>query len=140
MTTRKNANQDKEVRSVLGRNLLELRKAHRLTQDEVAKIIKVKRSTYAYYERDIVPSLENIKRLSRLFDVTVHFLLYGHEEPVYGMPRVLNDPSAITSDIHKLKDVKKDEALVLSYYRLLDKQNKEKLLKELLDLYEKQFL
>ena len=132
-------NKSKEVRSILGRNLLELRKAHRLTQDEVAKIIQVKRSTYAYYERDIVPSPENIKRLARLFDVTVHFLLYGTEEPVYGETPTFKDPSTFTCEVHKLKDIKKDEAMLLSYYRLLNKQNKEKLVKEILDMYEKQF-
>jgi transcriptional regulator with XRE-family HTH domain len=139
MTTEKNTARTKDVRSILGRNLLELRKAHRLTQDEVAKIIQVKRSTYAYYERDIIPSPENIKRLARLFDVTVHFLLYGTEQPVYGEMPTFKDPASFTSEVHKLKDIKKDEAFLLSYYRLLNKQNKEKLVKEILDMYEKQF-
>ena len=35
--------------------------------------------------------------------------------------------------------IKKDEAKILSYFRLLNKQNKEKIAKEILDLYEKQF-
>lgn len=139
MTTEKNTAHTKDVRSILGRNLLELRKAHRLTQDEVAKIIQVKRSTYAYYERDIIPSPENIKRLARLFDVTVHFLLYGTEQPVYGETPTFKDPASFTCEVHKLKDIKKDEALLLSYYRLLNKQNKEKIAKEIIDMYEKQF-
>lgn len=139
MSAEKKSKNIKEERSILGRNLLELRKAHRLTQDEVARIIQVKRSTYAYYERGITPSPENIKRLARLFDVTVHFLLYGTEEQVYGEPFVLKDSTPLTSDLHKLKDIKKDEAKILSYFRLLNKQNKEKIAKEILDLYEKQF-
>ena len=70
-----------EEKSVFGSVLAKLRKQHKLTQEQVADILKMKRSTYAYYERDTTPTLDIIKKLSTLFNVSVHFLMYGEEDP-----------------------------------------------------------
>lgn len=131
-----NERQKIEERSVFGSTLKMLRKAHRLTQEQVANILKIKRSSYAYYERNITPTLENIKKLSVLFDVSVHFLLYKTEDPRSPSPAVLrdaNDPS-----IRWVSDLKEDERVFLMYYRSLNPQNKEKIFKEIKDLNEKQ--
>ena len=126
----------KEHQSVMGRTLMLLRKAHKLTQEQVANILKIKRSTYAYYERDITPTTENIKKLATLFNVSVHFLMYGKEEDMLGITPTLrgNDEDLATM---KLKDITKDEALLLAYYKLLSSQNKEKIQKEIKELADK---
>ena len=131
--------QSYEEENVMSKILVEMRKAHRLTQEEVARIIQVKRSTYAYYENGIIPSPENIKRLATLFDVSVHYLMYGVEEPIYGTPPINIKTDINTLEIQKLKDIKKEEAPILSHFRLLSLQNKEKIANEIIDLYNKQF-
>ncbi len=123
--------------SVLGYNLMVLRKAHRLTQEQVANILKIKRSTYAYYERDITPTVDNIKKLATLFNVTVHFLLYGVEETVLEMNPTLNTNIQEEVQKTKLKDLRKDEALLITNYRLLSSQNKAKVYKEIQELVDK---
>lgn len=124
------------IQSVLGRNLMILRKAHKLTQVQVADILKIKRSTYAYYERDITPTTENIRKLATLFDVSVHFLLYGVEEKL-DVPYTQPLGTENEGEKIKLKDLKKGESEFLGYFRLLSSQNKEKILKEIIELYEK---
>lgn len=125
-------------RSVFGRNLAALRKAHHLTQEQVAHILKINRSTYAYYERDITPTLEVIKKLCVLFDTTVQELLYGPEEfEDYEEAYVLEDGTASPVQKLKLKDLKPNEALMLSYYRCLPAQLRAKIYKEIKDLQEK---
>ena len=126
----------KEHQSVMGRTLMLLRKAHNLTQEQVANILKIKRSTYAYYERDITPTIENIKKLATLFNVTVHFLMYGKEEDIIDLSPTLRgtDEELVTM---KLKDISKDEALLLAYYKLLSSQNKDKIQKEIKELADK---
>lgn len=124
------------IQSTLGRNLMMLRKSLSLTQEKVADILKIKRSTYAYYERDITPTLDNIKKLATLFDVSVHYLLFGEEES----PDVpWNAPLGTEHDLErmKLRDLKKDESLLIRNYRLLSPQNKEKIYKETKDLADK---
>ena len=48
---------------VMGQIIRQLRKAHRLTQEQTADILKIKRSTYAYYEKNVTPTVENIKNV-----------------------------------------------------------------------------
>lgn len=129
----------KDRRTVMGRTLTALRKAHKLTQEQVADILKIKRSTYAYYERDITPTLENIKKLSVLFNSTVHFLMYGKEEDSFSYGPIVEDPNAPGGNVPiKSIDLKKDEALLLAHYRLLSAQNKEKAYKEVKELFDKE--
>ena len=123
-------------RTIMGKTLMLLRKMHKLTQEQVADILKIKRSTYAYYERDITPTLENIKKLSILFNASVHFLMYGEEEERYDGIGGLGTPTPEEA-LMKCSELKRDEALLLAHFRLLSAQNKEKIHKEVNDLFDK---
>ncbi len=57
-----------------------LRKEHKLTQEELALKVDLRRSTYANYERGIrTPSPELLKKLSNYFEVSIEYLL-GYED------------------------------------------------------------
>ena len=61
---------------MIGERLRYLRMANRLTQREVADILKIHRTTYAYYEsgqRMIPPSV--LSALADLYHVSVDYLL-----------------------------------------------------------------
>ena len=124
----------KERKSTMGKVLTLLRKQHKLTQEQVADILKIKRSTYAYYERDITPTLENIKKLSTLFNSSVHLLMYGTEDPKY--THILEDPDKGKSNI-PVQMLTKEEARLIAEYRLLSPQMKSKIYKEAKELVEK---
>ncbi|MBE6761022.1 MAG: helix-turn-helix transcriptional regulator [Ruminococcaceae bacterium] len=113
----------------------ELRKLHRLTQEQTADIIKVKRSTYAYYERNTTPTVENIKKLATLFDVSVHFLMFGKEDP-RDFILILRDKD--NPEIPKVSSLSEDERMLIGYYRLLNGQNKKKVYTEAKELNDKQ--
>lgn len=129
----KNEKNEKKY-TVMATIIRQLRKAHRLTQEQTADILKVKRSTYAYYEKTITPTVENIKKLSTLFDVSVHYLMFGKEDPYYTILG-MHDP---VEQAPKVSELKMDERMLVMYYRLLNGQNKEKLYKEALELSDKQ--
>ena len=127
--------ENKESKSVMGRVLTGLRKQHKLTQEQVADILKTKRSTYAYYERDITPTLDNIKKLSTLFNVSVHFLMYGEEVPrseIIGQLHQSDEKGGIP-----LQTLTKEESAFIAEYRLLSPQLKAKIYKEVRELVEK---
>ena len=61
---------------LLANNLKFLRKRHGYTQSQVALLLEINRSTYAYYELgETQPSLLMLVRLAKLYDVTTDYLL-----------------------------------------------------------------
>ncbi len=129
--------------NILGENLRTLRKAHGLTQQQLADILKIKRSTYAYYEHGVNPGNENIKKLAAIFSVSTHFLVYGNEENVSDGILTFNDSNSIfatpeeASESVSFSSLSFEEKLLISYMRLLPLNYKEKLLSEATSLLEK---
>ena len=114
----------------LAANLTRIRKAHHVTQQQVADILKIKRSTYAYYERDVTPSIEILDKLCILFDVTL-------EELVYGGPRiVVRPPGKPLGDGQNERNfgmLRDNEWQLVMLYRLLPDNAKLKVLKEAME-------
>ena len=64
------------ARSVTAKRIEDLRKANKLTQEQVAKALSTQRVTVAYYESgERTPKIKDIIELSRLFNVTSDYLL-----------------------------------------------------------------
>ncbi|AQS57207.1 MAG: helix-turn-helix domain-containing protein [Novibacillus thermophilus] len=65
----------------LGNSLRRLRKRHRISQSELAKHIRVSRSTIAMWETSQrVPDLMMVERLADFFQVSIDELLSRHEK------------------------------------------------------------
>ena len=63
-----------------GKKLAECRKAKNLSQKELAEIFNTSHTTIGKYERDeMVPSIEAAKKLAKILDTTVGYLL-GEDE------------------------------------------------------------
>lgn len=76
--------------------LIELRKEDRKTQEEMANILNVKRSTYGAYERGtILPPYDKIESIAKYFDVSVDYL----------MGNTNNKNSSSTSNSREVHDV-----------------------------------
>lgn len=66
---------------MIGERLRMLRKAHNMTQEQVASYLNAAKSTVSQYENDVnEPDLKTVMRLADLFGVSVDRLL-GREEP-----------------------------------------------------------
>lgn len=64
------------VELLLPKRLKQLRGFHLLTQNEVAPVLHINRSTYAYYETGKTqPEIETLVKLARFYSVSVDFLL-----------------------------------------------------------------
>jgi len=60
---------------MLGKRLQEARKAKKINQDEVARLLDVKRQTYSAYERGVsVPDSLTLKKLATFFEVSTEYL------------------------------------------------------------------
>lgn len=126
-------------KTILAKMLIKLRKSHKLTQEQVANILKIKRSTYAYYERNVIPSPENISRLAFIFNVSVHELLFGVPDP---HDRPLRDGLRApgVDDFQPNLSISKEERFLISRFRLLPDNLKDKVCKEINELADKHLL
>lgn len=130
-------------KTILAENLKNLRKEHGLTQQKVADILKIKRSTYAYYEGGVTPNSDVLLKLSKLFSIPTHELLYGCDETEKKGVYTLNDTSSIfsTPDDNEppisFSSLNTQEKFLIGYVRLLSQESKDKLLKDATELLEK---
>ena len=62
--------------NIIGKRLRKLRLAHKLTQEEMAKLFFITRSSIANYERGIrQPSYELLQLIADYFQIDIHYLL-----------------------------------------------------------------
>ncbi|MCQ2014624.1 helix-turn-helix domain-containing protein [Clostridium butyricum] len=60
---------------MVGKRLKELRKEHNLSQEQLAKILNLGRSTYAHYENNAaMPDLILLKKIANYYSVSIDFL------------------------------------------------------------------
>lgn len=93
----------------LGQKLKQLRKEHKMTQEEVADYLHVIRQTYSHYETGrISPSYKSLVSLANLYQIPVStFVEYISSEDC---KQSSEDPIKLNSD----------EWLFINYYRQLD--------------------
>ncbi len=71
-----------QVRTVMAMRLRVLRRAQRMTQDDVATKLNIHRTTYTKYESGVAdPEPSRLLELANLFHVTVDFLLGKSDAP-----------------------------------------------------------
>ena len=85
------------------KRLKQLRKERRKTQEEMAEILNVKRSTYGEYERGkIFPSVEKIEILAKILITTPQYLLGWDDQ------RQVSSDSTVTGNIiRRLREQRK---------------------------------
>lgn len=120
---------------MIGERLRYLRMANRLTQREVADILKIHRTTYAYYETGRSnPDLETLNALSRIFGVSIDFLVNGTHGVKAG--KVMDNPSKYDAADYPeyLSLLSQDEKRLVMLYRILSDKD------EIMDILNKKYL
>ena len=76
----------------LGQKLKEIRKKFGLSQEQLAEIINVSRQAITKWETDAgLPDTENLKELSRIFEISINYLLDNNNElPLIVMKKKLD--------------------------------------------------
>lgn len=97
-----------ELMKQIGERIKELRKRKHWTQDELAHLLEVAPSSVGSYERGSrQPSIENLIRMSKYFNVSLDYLLCQSDDK-----RTLN--SFKKEDSKDLKDFLRDQAVMFS--------------------------
>lgn len=102
----------------MGERIINVRKQKELSQQDLAKVVKVHFTNIGKYERDeAIPSADVLNRIAKALDVTTDFLLNG----------TLHD---------KAKNTIKDDELLMQFKKVEQLPNdKKKLVKEFLDAF-----
>lgn len=91
-------NQTTPARQVFAERLRALRLEAKMTQQETADRLGIKRSTYAYYETQTSePDLEMLGRIAKLFRTTVNYLSGGERQNVWLMQNT-TEPVMLSSE------------------------------------------
>ena len=113
----------------LNEKLRSLREKCGFTQEQVAKVLNVDRSSYTYYETGKTePSIASLVKLANMFKVSVNDLLDGGAAGVTplhdsGRQRKVSSPKMAENTSH-IYDLDKDEKQLLCFFRSLDAEKK----------------
>ncbi len=109
----------------VGESLRNVRKEHNLKQKDIAEAIGIDRSTYSFYETGKTnPPIETMCALAKIYNVTIGYLI-GKEA---NNPELRERANAVSAGVDPIAMLKKDEQLLLMYYRIADDESKKKIL------------
>ena len=104
--------------NIIGKRLRKLRLAHKLTQEEMAKLFFITRSSIANYERGIrQPSYEFLQLVADYFQIDIHYLLGNADIPAQQdlTNKILSSTRFLTKDgnlnINSLSSLRKIMAI-----------------------------
>lgn len=89
---------------MFGENLMKLRKANNLTQEELAKKLGVARTTYSSYEQNRrMPDIDVQNKIADLFEVSLDYL-HGRTDKKNYWDLTEKDERSIQRDLQKMID------------------------------------
>lgn len=119
----------------IGEKLIEIRDKHGLTQDDMASMTGVKRTTYISYETDKTsPDFDFLKKIENLFDARFDdiSLLSGNKRVL----RLNSNPVVYNTGRHDEKPrINEDEILLLEYFHSMNAEQQEEFLEKVKNDY-----
>lgn len=127
--------------SNLANNLKELRERAKLNQQNIADVIGVKRSSYAYYETGkSSPKIDALIKIANLYNISVDEILGDLSSPTYkSADNILNSSIPPYEDSEgyrvydKFNDLSDFEKMMILKMRLMSPEERAKLQKYLYD-------
>ena len=116
---------DMDAKLLLGTRLRKFRKENGYSQNHIANILGVERSTYTYYETGkTVPVIFDLMRLADLYSVSLDDLLGFHADSsdplAFGDPRQPDKTTVRRKERYlseAVQDLSAEERQLLAYYR-----------------------
>lgn len=123
-------------------NLKKYRKISGFRQDDIAKVIGLDRSAYAYYESGKTePSIENLKKIAKMLDVDMNVLL-GFDKQVTTVTVRNSEPDAysVAADLQEdeIGKCTSEERYLIACYRACE--NKSGIMQAVSEIYEAELL
>lgn len=116
---------------LLNQRLKHFRTSSGLTQQQVADVLGLDRSTYAYYESGkTTPDIKSVNKLLKIFNIS-YYELMDEPDPTQ---LAVSDPDAeqtIDEDMLHIYDLSKAEKRLVIYFRVLSPNQQKDLLQSI---------
>ncbi|MGN1193970.1 MAG: helix-turn-helix domain-containing protein [Acutalibacteraceae bacterium] len=129
-------------KNMISKRLRQIRIEHKMTQQNIADVLGIDRTTYTFYETGVTkPSLVTLTKLADIYNVTVGYLL-GVEKNNPEL-RVTPEDARADSQLQSSDPIgllSREEKFILMCYRVLDEDGKKeasKIMKEFTRQYGK---
>lgn len=87
----------------LGEKIKKLRKERNMSLEDLAKLLNVSSMTVSRYERDLIePNLKTLKELSRIFNVSIDYLLDNNTEEFEDLLTLIKETQKALDDFKNI--------------------------------------
>lgn len=116
----------------LGKKLLKLRKEFKMTQDDVANILGMSRTSFSKYENGIAnPPLQVMRKLASIYNVGLEYLIFDDNTSIKLHDPQEEDEDSAKTPLSRITDLHPIEKEIVGKFRTLSDKEKKKILKHL---------
>lgn len=109
----------------LGKKLLNLRKEYKMTQNDVAEILGMSRTSFSKYENGIAnPPLQVLRKIAAIYNVGLEYLIFDENTLIRLNDPLNEDDEAAEVPFSKITDLKPIEKEIIGKFRTLSDEEK----------------
>ena len=116
----------------LGEKLLRLRKEMKMTQDDVAKILGMSRTSFSKYENgNSAPPLHVLRKIAAIYNVGLEYLIFDENTSIRLNDSQSEDENTSSVPVSKITELRPVEKQIIGKYRILTDEEKKLFLEKL---------
>lgn len=116
----------------LGEKLLRLRKEMKMTQDDVAKILGMSRTSFSKYENgNSAPPLQVLRKIAAIYNVGLEYLIFDENTSIRLNDSQSEDENTSSVPVSKITELRPVEKQIIGKYRILTDEEKKLFLEKL---------
>ena len=121
----------------LGEKLLRLRKEMKMTQDDVAKILGMSRTSFSKYENgNSAPPLHVLRKIAAIYNVGLEYLIFDENTSIRLNDSQSEDENTSSVPVSKITELRPVEKQIIGKYRILTDEEKKQFLEKLFPEYD----
>lgn len=109
----------------LGKKLLNLRKEYKMTQNDVAEILGMSRTSFSKYENGIAnPPLQVLRKIAAIYNVGLEYLIFDENTLIRLNDPLNEDDETAEVPFSKIIDLRPIEKEIIGKFRTLSDEEK----------------
>lgn len=118
----------------LGKKLLNLRKEYKMTQNDVAEILGMSRTSFSKYENGIAnPPLQVLRKIATIYNVGLEYLIFDENTLIRLNDPLNEDDETAEVPFSKITDLKPIEKEIIGKFRTLSDEEKTEFIEQFME-------
>lgn len=123
----------------LGEKLLRLRREMKMTQDDVAKVLGMSRTSFSKYENgNSAPPLQVLRKIAAIYNVGLEYLIFDENTSIRLNDSQSEDENTSSVSVSKITELRPVEKQIIGKYHILTDEEKKKFVEKLFPGYDEQ--